>query len=97
MSTQLKSVVSEHPSSRSVWVDFQIELDERLLDNAVDDFHNVLIEHSDQIGPELTAELMEIDKELQFRDAIQSKLKAGGVTLKYAGKNEDGDDVFRVA
>ena len=91
------SVVSEHPSSRSVWVNFQIELDERLIDNAADDFHNVLIEYSDQIGPELTAKLMEIDKELRFRDAIQSKLKAGGVTLKYAGKNEDGDDVYRVA
>ena len=94
MSAKLKSVVSDRPS---VMMNFEIVLDERVLDNLGDKSFSEEVERCALLDPEQAAELVDIDKEIQFRHAIESKMKAGGVNLEFVGKDQDGQDVYRVA
>ena len=89
MSAKLKSVVND----RTVMMNFEIVLDERVLDINT---QGKLEEYSALLDPEQAAELVEIDKEFLFRRAIESKSKAGGVNLEFAGKDQDGQDVYRM-
>ena len=89
MKSQDKAVVND----RTVMMNFEIVLDERVLDI---DAEGKLEEYSALLDPERAAELVEIEKESQFCRAIESKMKAGGVNLEFVGKDQDGEDVYRM-
>ena len=90
MKSQDKAVINDH----TVMINFEIVLDERVLDI---DTQGKLEEYSALLDPGQAAELVEMDKEFLFRSIVESKTRAGGVNLEFAGKDQDGKDVYRVA
>ena len=93
MSAKLKAVNND----RTVRMNFEIVLDERVLDNLGDKSFREEVERCALLDPEQAAELVEIDKEFLLRRAIESKTNAGGVNLEFVGKDQDGQDVNQVA
>ena len=96
MSAKLKAVDNDRPSSVSGGHAFVDKLDDLIVNNIIDISPGEVVDFTTLIGRDLYAFLMDLEKEYLYRRAITAMIRGGEINLECAGKDDNGEDLYRV-